>query len=326
VFFILSFPFAYLFDNLAIHGDFSPETFYSKLIPQNNSLKVNFSKINGISDYLLKVKFEYVDSEIKSIRFNGFTVAGIETKVRGVISTSLAFLPGKKMRVDNTLEIVLRGGEPESVDIWITNFRKNLQDDLYILKVGEEVDNLSLLSFSGWISWFISLSLLWWFTNYFFIRYCFLKRRKVVLLFFISLGLFLLALSLMHLSRYFSGYSIKISFPYLTFIFLVAFLPVLFATGYKAISKTWIDMFLFIHNFLGSEPTLPGKILRLLLLIFNYFSEILTAVFITLIFAAGVFLLLRVKEAASFLADFAYFIILAAVIIKLLKVLLKGYK
>ncbi len=320
-FFILSLFFAFFYDTLVIHGDFLPQTFYSKEFPQRNRVRVTFLKLNGQSDYFTKVKFKYIDNGVESIKFNGFDIKETKTKVRGVIVSTLFLLSAEKVKEGmNALEISLRGPNPRSVDIWVSNFRKNLEDDVYIINYRVKFD-LSLLrrNLSGWPFWFIAILSLW-----IIIRYIFSKsglgERRASFIVFLSLGVFLALLFLIYLGCYLSGYLIKISFQYLVFLYLFSSFPILLIASRSAIFKFFLDFFTSIKEFIDTAPTFLGKIAKIIVLLYNYCIEIMFFLFLFFLSLACFFLIFRFKDAAEFAADVGYFTILAAVFIQVIKI------
>lgn len=132
--------------------------FKQEVLLKRNTAKVDF--ILSHQNYLLKIKHVILNGEPKKVYINGNTVKPFVTKRKKVIETNLFFIPARLTRQGaNSIEILFPENYPADLDIVITNYRKQIKNQILVLFYDYPKDSVFGVSFLGSLTILIAILL-----------------------------------------------------------------------------------------------------------------------------------------------------------------------
>jgi len=283
---------------------------------KGNTAKVDFDLPQDA--YLLKIKHMIQENQPKKIYVNGFQVTpGIfhHIRRRGVTETSYMYLPKKIVKEGkNYIDITFSKNWPPDVDIILSNYRRQIENVIYILFSDSKYLPLEKISFKITITMIILVSLLFGGMIYFLNKIFSLSINRLFLYQIYSLLPLIIFLVFLGMNSHLNKlYKVVITPNYFWTFWLVSFF---ITEGSVVLRKLW--------QYRGDTSFIKPQVNKLTLGAIEWvrtkeFSDKCILLFMALLIMCAFLLILHLEPIAKQLANLAYFALVTGVIIKFVK-------
>ena len=283
------------------------------------AIKGKESKVNldlQQDSYFLKVKHVFQDGPVKNVYINNnilYLKKDNNIRIKGIMETDSIYIPKKYvLNSGNVLKIYFSGSTPNDVDITVSNYRKKLGKDLYLLYRDSRVFSSNNYTDKACVAILVLtfLAAMVYLLN----KFLNLKKGKLFLyLFYCTFPfLFLLSLFLFQFGSYrlYSGRSYLMNFGLICFLSLLAILILnrLFLSAFKGVKCNKygeianISRALFVNSKLDEAAKKFAAFI-----IAKRLSSKLILIFMASLMVSFLFIIMNLNSAAEFVSYFGFF-------------------
>jgi len=330
-----------LYARVTLAPGFVPEFAGGETPVQADVTKIPFDLKAG-QIYSLKTKYAFNNNEIEGAAVNGIPLELLRKSLRGLILTSYYLVPKEIIRDGkNFAEITFSGTPPKTMDSWMYNYRKRVENDIFIIFKDSDFERFSPGRAFYCIAFSVLLVFLFWKFLLRFLGIAINAGTGEIFRFYAgTLCVFSLFLLCVDTPTYFGIHSIRLTrqffFTLLAVLFMINFIRLLFK--YKT-KKHWFRQFFSDLNmeelkklkelclgigkyavrgdFRGVLKYTRKGLLVTLRIFYRFSMEICFFIFVLLMGITAMALILKIKPLAEQTANAAYFALLPAIIIRI---------
>jgi len=325
---LIGFSLSYLYSNIVIsHPREKLKEFRKKVYLKGKKARVDFELLEDA--YLLKIKSIVKEGQPKEIFVNGFQLTPDiyhYIRRRGDIETSYVHLPRQIIKEGrNSIKINFLKNRPKDVEIILSNYRKQIGNDIYILFSDSAAFPSGNLSFKTILLAIILIFLVFGVMSYLLSRILYLSINRLFLYQVYSLLPFLVFLSCLWIGANLSRlYKVVVTPSYFWTFGLVSFFVTEGGLVLKKLLQGHRKKDIEVKT---KEPLIINpKAITFVTKIFDWiktreFSDKCVLLFMTLLIMCAFLLILHLEPVAEQLANVAYFALVVGVVIKFIKLM-----